>query len=401
MTDYEITTNKHGFETINLLIPRVFIYNHSYFKNNLFLSKYFNIYNKNIQNNFLHHFAYFILSIFGFYLYWSDYMFLNIYFIDNLFYLCNSLKILFNFNSNIFNFNYIFAPKYIVYIFLSVILQFFYCISPLWYFKLIFIILLQPSIITVFVNSNLINNIYFKLWRVFENLFYFVLSKQIADILNFLSFESFHFNPRFHYREFQYNIRNVNQATIINFIGAFAIASILQYFEQNGTNIYTMLFRQYYFKSFSLKQPNNINFNQQLCLHLQYRNWDQILNSYNLNQLIRFYTNNKLNKSNKIICLINNNITHFYYVYLQFMSCWIIHSLNLFSGFCILANLFFICQCTKIHFLKFIVIMFFYFLSLYTQSDFLCLIICNFILFFLVNKLSFRIYYDIYQNFVL
>jgi hypothetical protein len=134
-------------------------------------------------------------------------------------------------------------------------------------------------------------------------------------------------------------IENFNYDLSLHFLLAFVIASLLQYFETDGATIYTIIFRNYYFKQLYIH--DNTNYKKQVHKIIKNKEYSKILDPYFLNMMIRLYINSNIEKKisitkqvKLILHVITNNLT-------QIMILWSICSLTNCIIFGIIFNILF------------------------------------------------------------
>jgi len=443
---------KYGFEIMGYNSPNIDLKIHTKISNTLLYSQYFTNDTKDIIHYTpLSHAIHLFIILITYFFCFTPITFLHMYTIDNMFSLITYLNQWFSLQIT----NHIklitFDKRILYYIFASIPLQLLYFINLPTYWVLL-VITVMPVIMNHITDVYKFTKMYRKCLNYLEEFGYYIIAKQTAKVLNVISKECFStipervntssshpiysiqnnhfkqnnsennnknnnvqnknnnvelilendkelFDPLFTHKDFNKLVRNFNQNMIINFLGSFLIASLLHYFETGGVNIYTMLFRQYYFSEYiSTREMTNMEdkiYFQQL---LKNRDWNKLFEPFALNKLINYYINSDSQNKNVIGQYINNLLSVITHAYLQFISCWIVLGFNLFHGAGILTNLFFISG-TKIQkILHCCIIGIFFLLNTISQEATLMLLGCNVMLFLIINKVTFSIVRDIYKS---
>ena len=184
--------------------------------------------------------------------------------------------------------------RYFYYIFA---LTLYYNLTWITWFPIYFICPFYTTIFTIPYTINIVSNIkyfqkiYYFLYNEIDFLFKFIFSKKIASIINYIGINHLQSYPNLKAMEIVNNINQLSLKDITNFIFSSIIASVLFYFELDGTRFYTILFRQYYFKQYFLGKNNSSNISDRsyILQIIQQRNWKKLIEPYSLNRLMKLY----------------------------------------------------------------------------------------------------------------
>lgn len=380
------------------------------YDNNLnYCSQYFNVNYSEVKHpiKFIYIITQFFIVSTIYHFFWTNINLINILTTDSiisslifiLYFYCN--------NNSIFINNTIYQPSYFIrYIYYFILLSIYYIVDFItWGYLSILLNLILPFFILPVVIENIVYNYNFKkitnaVINDCENFIYFIISKHMSKILSIISNNCLDYNPTFKEDEFKPFIKKVSVDIFINFICSFLFASILHYFEKNGTTVFTAIFRQFYFRQYYFKKENIDKNNKNYLINImKTKNWIKLLDPYTLNRILKMYLLINNNKENSIIKHIKNIINQFNTSFSKIMICWTISSLCNIKYISILSYLLFIKSKHKINiYLKIIVIFLFTIISFFSNEVLLLIIMCEFFTRLLVNKITRDIFYDIYKH---
>jgi hypothetical protein len=156
-----------------------------------------------------------------------------------------------------------------------------------------------------------------------------MISKYVAKIIRTIALNNLKFNPNIMDDEFKPLIKKISVPLCLNFICSFIFASALHYFEKDGSTLYTMIIRQYYFRQYYFQNKdikNNVSNEVYVRTVISGKNWVKLLDPYTLNCIIQLYM--KSNDNNNIITTINNMKDAFTLSCEKIMTCWTIKTLS-------------------------------------------------------------------------
>ena len=271
---------------------------------------------------------------------------------------------------------------------------FWYKIHKLFIITLPFI--MCPSIIYKVTNIYLFRVCHKYVYEVIESIFYELLCKQMAKLINMISEHSLNYNPKIHYSELELLIKTRPYYIYINFVSGFVFASILQYFENNGTTIYTMVFRQLYFKQYF---KEDIVYEDYIASVLRQRKWELLTDPYTLNIIIQIFLNN--NKKNSVLAKHVKSIKQKLDLsFTKIACCWTIWSVLKIKYVGILSYLLFF-KHTKINYnnvIKLSIIVIHLILSYFSQEQLIQIILCETLTLLIMNNVTKTIVLDIVKK---
>jgi hypothetical protein len=296
-------------------------------------------------------------------------------------------------------------PYYIRYIYIILLTPIYYivkCTCPNILLDLFIMILMMPLMIEIIVNTYKFKKIINKINIFFENMFYYFISKQVKKIITYISKKCLNYTPTINNNEFQPYIKKISVYLFINFISSFFIACLLQYFERNGSTIYTKIFRQIYFRN---SIDYNLDDNENIIMIMNNKNWVKLLDPYILNKIIQLYIKINNKENTDIIIIIQNILDEFINVLYKISCCWslytIINSHYYIPNIGICLNIVFINSIYKIDiYIKLLIIIIFNILSYQTTEQLLNIILCELFIKIFTNIFIKDIFFDIYKYIV-
>lgn len=122
-----------------------------------------------------------------------------------------------------------------------------------------------------------------------------VICKKIANLINRISSDHLNNSPNLKSEEL-IKFMDIDIRNCISFIGSCLVASLLLYLEMDGAKIYTIMFRQYYFRQYFLKkEESNLDDGTYISTIINKRDWQKLSDPYTLNRLMTLYL--RLNES--------------------------------------------------------------------------------------------------------
>ena len=229
---------------------------------------------------------------------------------------------------------------------------------------------------------------------------YFIISKQMAKVVSIISRSCLNYVPEFKEDEFKPFVRNISVGIFVNFICSFIFASILHYLEQDGTTVFTAIFRQFYFRQYYFKKEKIDSDHKNYLINImETRNWIKLLDPYTLNRIMKMYLKMNEDQEDSIVVQIKNIIDQISMSFSKMMTCWTISSLIKIRCIGILTYFLFVKSKHKINtYLKFCVVTFFTIISFFSYEQLLQIILCEICARIMVNKVTRDIIYDIYKH---
>lgn len=346
-----------------------------------------------------------IVSIF-YYFFWIGANLINIFTIDGA---CSAIIFILKYNSEKDDYlfcNIVYQTSYFVrLIYYFILIGCYYSINFItWYYfdnALQYVLLMFTLPIVI---ENIVYSYEFKkLTKIIryecDEVLYFIISKQMTKIVSIISKKCLNYNPNFNENEFKPFVKKMSVGIFINFIGAFIFASILHYFERNGTTVFTAIFRQFYFRQYYFNKENiDPDHKKYIVNIMKTRNWIKLLDPYTLNRIMKMYLKLNEDSDDSIIIHIQNIFSQINASISKIMVCWTMSSLVKIRCIGIMTYLLFVKSKYKINmYLKFGIIIFFVIVSFFSYEQLLQIILCEICTHFMVNKVTRDIIYDIYK----
>lgn len=270
------------------------------------------------------------------YLFWNQIFIINLLTVDSIFTSLVYIGQLYGFQVEQIIYHNSTSQRYIYYLFLiAAHYNFTYLlwIDSIWITKSILLILTMPSIIEKFINCTPIHKYHIQLVNRFICIIKMVACKRLSKSINNISTKYLNNDPQINAQELYEIVNNVTIGNIAAFSGSCFIASLLYYFELNGTNVCTAFFRQYCFGQYILPSAECYLDDHQYVNHIvSNRLWHKLNDAYTINRFLQCYI--KINeKSNGGILGSDVGIqTLIGYSIKRFMIAWTGYSLIKMQG---------------------------------------------------------------------
>lgn len=261
----------------------------------------------------------------------------------------------------------------------------------LWYHVDFILQLIMPIFLVPFIVEQIVYSYKFKLFTkkiddCLKDFVYFTTSKQMGKVITMVSKECLYYDPQLEDNVFKPFVKKISINIFINFICSFLFAGVLHYFEQDGSTVYTMMFRQYYFGKY---KKSSVNDREYVINVLKNKNWAQLLDPYTLNKIIQIYLS--FEKKDSFAEKIKQCFDRFLKSFGKLASVWTISSIfnvNIILPFFIFIN-------KKNIVIKTIVRIIFFLL---TSDKILLLLVCEWTIIFLTNKIIQDVLYDMLKH---
>ena len=299
------------------------------------------------------------------------------------------------------------APYTIRLIYYVLLLSLYYVINFVtWYIfssvlQFVLLIFILPFVIENIIYSYKFKKITKMIYEDVDDFSHFVISKQMTKVITLISQNCLKFDPQFGNDEFKPFVKNISAKMFINFICSFLFASLLHYLEQNGTTVYTAMFRQYYFRQYYFKKEEiKLDNKDYLIDIMKKRDWLKLLDPYTLNRVLQIYLELENEQDQNYIGKhIKNLIEQLGTSFSKIMVCWTVSSVIKIK--CIGTLFYFVFVKSK-HtinmYLKIGIISIFTIVSYFSYEQLLHIILCEICTRFMVNKVTRDVVYDGYKH---
>lgn len=387
--------------------------------NNMLCSQYLNVNHKVDKHQFNYISIFIQLAIVIFTLFfnlsyiWSCINILNIFMIDSVFSAIIFILQYYSYKNGIENYEkkyyfnkYLYQTPYVIrlyyyfiilsiYYIFNIITWFFF--SPLLQFIILFFTL--PCLIENIVYSYEFKKITMSIDSYLENFVYLIISKQLGKVIKLISRNCLMYEPEINDDEFKPFVRKISINTFINFICSFLFATLLHYFEKNGTTFFTAIFRQIYFRQYYFQKEKIQKDDKKYIIDImKKKNWSKLLDSFTLNKFLHIYLELEQDDDNSIIKHLKDILEQIISSFNKIMVCWTVSSLFKINGSgVIFFYIFTKSKSLKNMILKTIVTTIFVIFSYYSYEQLLQIILCEITTRLLVNRFSQEILYDFYK----